>query len=167
MKIKYLSIVFASAFLLSCGSQESTQEGSAEEQMDEATEVSESEEEMELIGAAAELTEGQTVSFIQPEDGAELTSPVVVEFGVEGMEVEPAGALSKDKGHHHIVINGSFIPKGEVVPADETHIHYGKGQVTDTLDLEPGEYTLTMQFADGLHTSYGEQMSSTINITVK
>ncbi len=165
MKLKYLSIIALSAFLFSCGSGEQSNETSeTEEPIEESSTV---DEEIELIGAAAELRDGQSVYFIGPEDGAELTSPVVVEFGVEGMEVEPAGALSKDKGHHHIVINGSFVPKGEVVPADETHIHYGKGQLTDTLDLEPGEYSLTMQFADGLHNSYGEQMSSTINITVK
>lgn len=167
MKLKYLSFIAASAFLFSCSSGEKPQE-KTDSGADEAVEEnSVQEEEMELIGAAAELSDDQSVYFVSPEDGADLSSPVIVEFGVEGMEIEPAGALSKDKGHHHIIINGSHIPKGEVVPANDTHIHYGGGQVTDTLDLDPGDYTLTMQFADGLHNSYGEQMSSTINITVK
>ena len=30
----------------------------------------------------------------------------------------------------------------------------------------PGDYTLTLQFADGLHRSYGEDLSATINIKV-
>jgi hypothetical protein len=166
MKLKYLSIVFAGAFLYSCGSSEQQQESASEETMAEEV-IEEGTEEPELQGALAELREDQRVFFVQPEDGAELTSPVVVEFGVEGMEVEPAGEMVKDKGHHHIIINGSFVPKTEVVPADEMHIHYGQGQLSDTLDLEPGEYKLTMQFADGYHQSYGEQMSATINVTVK
>ena len=167
MKFKYLSVSLMSAFLIACGSGEQAQEAENESAVETTEMESAEEEEMELIGAAAELKEGQRVYFIQPQDGAELESPVVVEFGVEGMEVEPAGALSKDKGHHHVIINSGFIPKGEVVPNNETNIHYGGGQLSDTLDLEPGDYTLTMQFADGLHNSYGEQMSSTINITVK
>lgn len=163
MKIKYLSMIAATAFLMSCGN------ASQETAETEETAVEEVEEEVqiELKGAAAELKEGQKVFFVSPEDGAELSSPVYVEFGVEGMEVEPAGELSLDKGHHHIIVNEGFLSKGTVIPNDELHIHYGKGQTSDSLELEPGEYQLTMQFADGLHNSYGEQMSATINITVK
>jgi hypothetical protein len=163
MKIKLLSLAILPLLIYSCGSGDQSQEAETEDSQIEAVD----EMVVELKGAAAELKEGQSVYFVSPQDGAELSSPVVVEFGVEGMDVEPAGELSIDKGHHHVVINGSFIEKGTVVPNDETHIHYGKGQLSDSLDLEPGEYTLTMQFADGLHNSYGEQMSSTINITVK
>lgn len=152
-------------FMLACGSGEQSEEQTSESDMQsEETEV---ETQVELKGAAAELKEGQSVYFVQPEDGAVLSSPVIVEFGVEGMEVEPAGELALDKGHHHIIINGDFIEKGVVVPNDETHIHYGQGQLSDTLDLEPGNYTLTMQFADGLHNSYGEQLSATVSITVE
>jgi len=32
--------------------------------------------------------------------------------------------------------------------------------------LPPGDYKLTLQFADGLHRSYGKDLSSTINIKV-
>ncbi len=165
MKLKYLSIISISVFLFACSQGEKAESENNNEEVVEESAVQE--EEIELIGAAAELSADQSVHFVSPEDGAELSSPVIVEFGVDGMEVEPAGNLSKNKGHHHIIINGAFIPKGEVVPADDTHIHYGAGQLSDTLDLDPGEYTLTMQFADGLHNSYGEQMSATINVTVK
>ena len=151
--------------MLACGSGEQTEDNSSESEMESSED--EMETQVELKGAAAELKDGQSVYFVQPIDSAVLTSPVVVEFGVEGMDVEPAGELALDKGHHHIIVNGSFIEKGVVVPNDETHIHYGQGQTSDTLDLEPGEYSLTMQFADGLHNSYGEQMSSTVNITVE
>ncbi len=106
------------------------------------------------------------VYFANLEDGDTVTSPVLVEFGINGMEVEPAGEANQGKGHHHVIINGSFAEEGAVVPADSVNIHYGKGQTSDSLDLPVGTHTLTMQFADGYHRSYGEQMSKTISVTV-
>ena len=88
-------------------------------------------------------------------------------MGVEGMEIEPAGEVNPGKGHHHVLINDGFTESGVVVPADETHIHFGKGQTEADLELEPGEYTLTLQFADGLHQSFGEPMSASINVVVE
>ena len=55
---------------------------------------------------------------------------------------------------------------GTVVPKDDTHLHYGQAQTEAQLMLTPGPHTLTMQFADGAHMSYGPQMASTIKITV-
>ncbi len=52
------------------------------------------------------------------------------------------------------------------MPTDSTHIHFGKGQTNTDLELNPGMHTLTLQFADGLHQSYGEKMSATIEIEV-
>ncbi|MDH5602528.1 MAG: DUF4399 domain-containing protein [Cyclobacteriaceae bacterium] len=120
----------------------------------------------EVVEGAASSNEAG-VFFRSPEEGATVTSPVKVEMGVEGMTVEPAGELHEGKGHHHIVIDGGAIPKGTVVPADSLNIHFGKGQTETTLDLSPGKHTLTLQFADGLHQSYGEEWSKTIEITVE
>jgi hypothetical protein len=107
------------------------------------------------------------VFFVEPQDGAKLKAPVTVRFGVEGMSVRPAGELVEGTGHHHLIIGPTGIPAGTQVPKDETHIHYGKGQLEDTLDLKPGEYQLTLQFADGNHVSYGEPLSKTIRVTVE
>jgi len=46
-------------------------------------------------------------------------------------------------------------------------VHFGKGQTEAEVKLPPGNYKLTMQFADGFHLSYGKDMSATINIAVK
>ena len=112
------------------------------------------------------LNEGAKVYFVQPTDGATVTSPVKIEFGIDGAEVKPAGEDVPNSGHHHLIINGSSIHNGEVVPADETHIHYGKAQTSTEVELAPGEYTLTMQFANYLHQSYGEVGATSIKITV-
>ena len=126
----------------------------------------------EMVAKAAEsqpvaIPEEAKVFFANLKDGQRVTSPLKVEFGVEGMEVEAAGELNEGKGHHHIIINGSALDMGTVVPADSLNIHFGKGQLETELDLPKGEHTLTMQFADGYHQSYGQQMSATITVVVE
>ena len=109
---------------------------------------------------------GAMVSFAEPADGAEVKSPVKVVFQVEGAEVKPAGELVEGTGHHHIIIDGAATGAGEAVAKDETHIHYGGGQTEAELELAPGQHTLTLQFADGMHRSYGPELSKTISVTV-
>ena len=106
------------------------------------------------------------VFFQEPKDGAKVKSPVKLVFGVEGMDVKPAGELVENTGHHHIIIGPAGIPEGTAVPKDETHIHFGKGQTSAEIELPPGKHKLTMQFADGNHMSYGEVMATTITVTV-
>ena len=106
------------------------------------------------------------VFFVAPAEGDSVSNPVKLTFGVKGMEVEPAGAVNEGKGHHHIIIDGTFIEKGTGVPMDSMNIHYGKGQTETELTLTPGKHTLTMQFADGFHQSYGEAWSKTIEVIV-
>ena len=120
-----------------------------------------------LIGCGKDEKPSGRVFFVEPKDAAEGTSPVKAVMGVEGMTVKPAGEVVAGTGHHHIIINGGFMPEGQVIPSDATHKHFGKGQTEASLDLTPGEYKVTMQFADGLHRSYGEAWSNTINIKVK
>jgi hypothetical protein len=166
----FMSMIVAVS-LASCGSSDNTKE-------EKKTEINLDKEEHNHDGheghsheadAPTKLSvpEGAKVFFGNLNEGDIINSPVDVAFGIEGMEVEAAGALNQGKGHHHIIINGTFIEDGKVVPKDETNIHFGKGQTETQLELEPGEYTLTMQFADGFHQSYGEQMSTTIKVTVE
>lgn len=106
------------------------------------------------------------VFFVEPADGAHVKSPVKVVFGVDGMAIAPAGGTDPNTGHHHLIIDGAAIPAGTAVPTDDTHKHFGKGQTDAEIALTPGEHTLTMQFADGTHLSYGEAWSATIKVTV-
>lgn len=109
-----------------------------------------------------------TVFFPNLKDSQEISQPFIVEFGVEGMQVEPAGEKKQGFGHHHLIIDGTFVPQGTVVPMSDVSRHYGKGQTQDTLKtLNPGFHTLTLQFADGFHMSYGEKLSKTIHVKVK
>lgn len=120
-----------------------------------------------LTGAACKKAPQGRVFFISPADGAVVKSPLRVEFGVEGMTVQAAGDIVPGTGHHHLIINGDAEPAGTVVPSDETHKHFGKGQTEAEIKLEPGKYRLTLQFANGHHESYGPEFSTSINITVE
>jgi hypothetical protein len=117
--------------------------------------------------AVQDVRPDQCVWFAEPADGAVLSSPFKVRFAVDGMTVMPAGDVVKDAGHHHLLINTAPLDAGKLVPYDATHMHFGFGQTEAMLTLPPGNYTLTAQFANGNHKSFGPGMSKTISITVK
>jgi hypothetical protein len=126
-----------------------------------------------LVGCAAPTNPNQApaaaqgVYFMEPANGATVTSPFKVKFGIKGMEVQAAGDQVTNAGHHHLFINLESQPKGEIIPFDDAHIHFGKGQTETMVTLKPGTYKITMQFADGYHLSYGKDMSATMTVTVK
>ncbi len=111
---------------------------------------------------------GAKVYFKNLKDGESVTSPLKVEFGVDGIALDTAGALKPGSGHHHLLIDaGDSIPSGQVVPKDSTHLHFGKAQTETTIALTPGKHTLALQYADGIHRSYGSQLSAVVTVDVK
>lgn len=108
-----------------------------------------------------------SVSFSEPADGAEVSSPFELRFEADGVIVEPAGEIREGAGHFHVLINSDFIEAGEIVPNDESHLHFGSGALQTTLELPPGEYTLRLQLADGAHQALeGDQYRDEITVTV-
>ncbi len=108
------------------------------------------------------------VHFVSPVNNASYDEEdgIHVEMAVDGMRVAKAGKIQKGSGHFHIIIDGDFVPAGKAVAKDATHIHFGKGQTETTLKLSEGKHTLTLQFADGHHISYGKGWSQTIHVDV-
>jgi hypothetical protein len=123
------------------------------------------------VAAGAEPTaapEGARVYIIAPADGAEVSSPVTVQFGLAGMGVAPAGTQAPDTGHHHLIIDSDLPPLDQPVPKDDKHIHFGGGQTEVTLDLPPGKHTLQLLMGDHLHVPHNPPVvSDRITITVK
>ena len=113
------------------------------------------------------VEKNKQVFFKWPKDGSTVASPVFIDMGLEGMIVEPAGKVKSGFGHHHLLINQKFWPEGSVIPTSDTTLHYGQGQTDTSIELDPGTYILSLQFADGVHASYGEKMSATIKINVE
>lgn len=112
---------------------------------------------------------GAKVFFKNLKKGAKVKQKFKVKFGVRGMKVRKAGEDPEDHktGHHHLIIDGGPLALGEVVPTDETHMHFGKGQTEAEIALIPGTHKLTLQFADGAHRSYGPKLSATMNVKVR
>ncbi len=122
---------------------------------------------MLLAACATGMTSGKSIAFVEPQDGATVPGEFKVVMAVKGMDVKPAGDMTPDTGHHHLLIDTPFVASGETIPATEKHIHFGKGQTETTVKLAPGKHTLTLQFANGLHQSYGSGMSKTITVNVQ
>lgn len=109
----------------------------------------------------------QAVHFIEPKNNATVGQEFTVKMGVKGMAIKPAGDMTPNTGHHHILVDEGPIRAGEVIPSSPSHLHFGKGQTKATISLTPGKHTLTLQFADGAHQSYGPVMRQSITINVE
>ncbi len=120
-----------------------------------------------LAGCASMNEPAQAVMLLEPANGATVSSPFKVRFGIKGMTVAEAGEILANSGHHHLLINQPPVAKGESVPFSDQHLHFGKGQTETEVKLAPGIYKLTAQFANGAHQSYGAGMSNTITVTVR
>jgi len=130
-------------------------------------------EEEELIPSEAELRaieeDMPRAYFANLKHGDVLTSPFKVEFGIEGMKIAPAGTYETGTGHFHLLINTKLEEEflEDPIPADDNHIHFGKGQTETELTLEPGEYTLQIVMGDGDHVVHNPSITSDIiTITV-
>lgn len=119
-----------------------------------------------LLSSTSYAAGGAKVFFKNLKDGEIVTSPVKVEMGVEGKTLAKAGSQSENEGHHHIIIDGAPLERGQVVPTDAQHIHFGQAQTETLVELAPGKHTLTLQFADGSHRSFGKELSATVNLQV-
>lgn len=126
------------------------------------------------VAAAQGLTrstapEGARVYFIHPVDGAVVTSPVHVQFGLAGLGVAPAGTDAPNTGHHHLLIDLPELPPADLpLPANEQLRHFGGGQTEAMIDLEPGEHTLQLVMGNHLHVPHDPVVASErITITVQ
>lgn len=110
-------------------------------------------------------------TFISPSDGDTVTSPFTVELAAEGIELVAAGEPMAGEGHLHVLADIGCYETGEVIPGPtdrdeaEGRFHLGDGSDTREIELEPGEYELCVQLADGVHTAFGE--TETITVTVE
>ena len=112
---------------------------------------------------------GTKVYIIAPKDGATVSSPVHVQFGLKGMGIAPAGVEMEGTGHHHLVVDKDTPPLDTYLPVgDPQVIHFGKGQTETELTLEPGTHTLQLILADKDHKPHVPPVvSDKITITVK
>lgn len=114
------------------------------------------------------IPDSAKVFFVNLKNGQKIKSPFKVQMGVSGIALDSAGTIKPASGHHHIIIdNGDSLTAGIVVPKDSTHLHFGNAQKEAELALAPGQHKLTLQYADGIHRSYGGKLATSITVTVQ
>jgi hypothetical protein len=108
------------------------------------------------------------VYIISPKDGAKVSSPVTVQFGLKGMGIAPAGVKIENTGHHHLLIDTDApTDLSQPLPASEKVVHFGKGQTETSVKLTPGKHTLQLLLGDSTHVAHNPPViSKKITITV-
>src|SRR5215470_11587778 len=78
-------------------------------------------------GASAQTPSpaGAKVYFINLKDGAEVDSPFLVQFGLSGIGVAPAGTEKPNTGHHHLLVDTKLTAEEltQPIPSDDQHLH--------------------------------------------
>jgi hypothetical protein len=111
---------------------------------------------------------GAKVYIISPKNGDTVSNPVVVQFGLTGAGVAPAGTQVDGTGHHHLLVDDPTIDATLPLPSTDQIKHFGKGQTETTLTLKPSKHTLQLLFADWKHQPFNPSVASDkITITVK
>lgn len=111
---------------------------------------------------------GATAYIISPENGARVTSPFLVRFGLRGMGVAPAGVVANNTGHHHLLIDVAELPPdNQPLPATDQIRHFGLGQTEAQIELPPGQHTLQLILGDAAHIPHDPPVrSERITITI-
>lgn len=106
---------------------------------------------------------GAMAYIIEPADGARVSNPVRVVFGLKGFGVAPAGVDRNDAGHHHLLVDAPLpTDLGLPLANDEQHRHFGGGQTEVELTLTPGRHTLQMLLGDHLHIPHDPPIASSV-----
>ena len=117
--------------------------------------------------ATFSISANPKVYFINLEDGDRVESPFLIQFGLSGMGIAPAGTDRANTGHHHLLINVNEIDLSKPIPSSSNHIHFGGGQTESLVDLMPGDYSMQLVLGDMTHTPHNPPIiSQRINITV-
>ena len=119
----------------------------------------------------ADQPDDAAATFVRPEDGETVSSPVEFEAEIEGIELVPAGDPVVGEGHLHLLVDHEAFDEGEVIPGpaesienEEGIYHWGDGRSEGEVELEPGEYTVVLQIGDGPHRAFGETDEITLTV---
>jgi hypothetical protein len=166
--MKTYLLLFAIILLAACNNSENTSETKTDSSEKKMNHDSMSAMNNNAVPELPPVPADAKIYFKDLKNDQTVSSPVKVEMGVGGMRVDTTGPVVANSGHFHILIDAEdSLASGVMVPKDSTHLHYGKGQTSAEVALTPGKHKLTLQFADGLHRSYGGKLATTVTINVK
>jgi hypothetical protein len=104
----------------------------------------------------------EKVYFINLKDGDELKSPFLIQFGLSGKGIAPAGTDVDNTGHHHLLINVDEVNYSMPIPSSKKHLHFGLGQTETKLSLPPGRHKLQLILGDKYHVPHDPPLVSEI-----
>ena len=112
------------------------------------------------------------VMFLEPKNGATVTSPVHMKFGSSGITISPVppGDVKETRpgmAHYHVGIDQDCLPAGKnIVKGTPSWVHFGDGKDVFDSQLTPGKHKLALQLGDDLHNTI-PGACQVISITVK
>ena len=112
---------------------------------------------------------GAAAYIIEPANGAAVSSPVRIVFGLRGAGVAPAGVEREGAGHHHLLVDAELPANlGLPLPNNDNYRHFGGGQTETSIELPPGQHTLQLVLGDELHIPHDPPIvSERITIEVR
>lgn len=122
--------------------------------------------------AAKKPAAARRVFFVEPKNGATVTSPLHMKFGSQGIQIAavPQGDVTTTRpgiGHYHVGIDQSCLAAGKnIVKGTPSWVHFGDGKSEFDSQLSPGKHKLALQIGDDLHNTM-PGFCSTITVTVK
>jgi len=122
--------------------------------------------------AKAPAAKRARVFFVEPKNGATVTSPAHLKFGSSGIEIAAvtAGEVTKSRpgvGHYHVRVDEACLAPGKtIVKGTPSWVHLGDGKTEMDMQLTPGKHKLSLQIGDDLHNTM-PGLCSTITVTAK
>ena len=117
-------------------------------------------------------TKRARVFFVEPKNGATVSSPLHMKFGSENIQIAavPQGDVTtarKGIAHYHVGIDQNCLPAGKnIVKGTPSWVHFGDGKDVFDTQLTPGKHKLSVQLGDDLHNTL-PGTCQTITLTVK
>src|SRR6266540_1381054 len=99
------------------------------------------------------------VMFVEPKNGATVSSPAHLKFAAQGIEISPVpqGDVKTARpgvGHYHVGIDESCLAPGKtIVKGTPSWVHLGDGKSEFDTQLSPGKHKLALQIGDDLHNT--------------
>ena len=115
---------------------------------------------------------GAKVMFLEPKNGAIVSSPVHMKFGSSGTTISPVppGDVKEARPgmtHYHVGVGVSCLPAGKnIVKGTPSWVHFGDGKDEIDMQLTPGRHRLALQLGDDLHNTLPGACQM-ITVTVK
>jgi hypothetical protein len=117
-----------------------------------------------MSGVAAAATPAPPDAYlyiISPLDGQRIRGAFRCRFGLRNMGVTHAGDATPNSGHHHLLIDvNEPLDPDLPIPADNRHIHFGRGQTETELELPPGTHMLQLVLGDAEHRPFNPPVVS-------